>query len=142
MERIVTEQKRFVDAYGRERIFYGINIVDKRKNSEDNKFGFKIDDDFLTQMTERGLNIIRLGTTWSMIEPEPNKYNDEYLDDMERILDLCEAHGVYVFLDMHQDLYSPKCYGDGAPDWATITDAAEVCLGNGLFLGQGNSASF
>ena len=37
MERIVTEQKRFVDAYGRERIFYGINIVDKRKNSEDNR---------------------------------------------------------------------------------------------------------
>ena len=147
MERIVTEQKRFVDAYGRERIFYGINIVDKRKNSEDNKFGFKIDDDFLTQMTERGLNIIRLGTTWSMIEPEPNKYNDEYLDDMERILDLCESHGVYVFLDMHQDLYSPKCYGDGAPDWATITDEFEpkppkFVWAAGYFWGKATQRAF
>ncbi len=122
MEQIFTCNKCFVDAYGRERIFYGVNIVDKRASSEDNKFQFKIDDDFLDELTSNGMNIIRLGTTWSMLEPEPGKYNDEYLDDMLRIFDLCEAHGVYVFFDMHQDLYSPKSYGDGAPDWATITD--------------------
>ena len=117
MERIVTEKRSFVDEYGRERIFYGVNIVDKRKNSEDNKFGFNIDDKLLDEMTSRGLNLIRLGTTWSMIEPEPGSYNDEYLDDMYRIFDLCAAHGVYILFDMHQDLYSPRCYGDGAPDW-------------------------
>lgn len=33
MERIVTEKRSFVDEYGRERIFYGVNIVDKRKTA-------------------------------------------------------------------------------------------------------------
>ena len=69
MERIVTEKRSFVDEYGRERIFYGVNIVDKRKNSEDNKYEFNIDDKLLGDMSARGLNLIRLGTTWSMIEP-------------------------------------------------------------------------
>lgn len=95
-------------------------------------------------MTSRGLNLIRLGTTWSMIESEPGSYNDEYLDDMYRIFNLCAAHGVYILFDMHQDLYSPRCYGDGAPDWATITDQydpkSQACLGGRIFLGQGNSA--
>ncbi len=127
MERIVAQNKRFVDSYGRERIFVGVNVVDKCAYSEENgkNFGCKIDDDFLSKMTGNGMNILRLGTTWSMLEPEPGKYNDEYLDDVLRIFDLCEKHGVYVFLDMHQDLFSAKCYGDGAPEWATITDGYE-----------------
>ena len=127
MERIFVQNKSFVDFYGRERIFRGINVVDKCASSEENgnKFGYKIDDEFLSQMVGNGLNILRLGTTWSMLEPKPGKYNDEYLDDILRIFDLCEKYGVYVFLDMHQDLYSAKCYGDGAPEWATITDKYE-----------------
>ena len=147
MERIVTEKRSFVDEYGRERIFYGVNIVDKRKNSEDNKFGFNIDDKLLDEMTSRGLNLIRLGTTWSMIEPEPGSYNDEYLDDMYRIFDLCAAHGVYILFDMHQDLYSPRCYGDGAPDWATITDQYDpkepkLVWAAGYFWGKATQRAF
>lgn len=147
MERIVTEKRSFVDEYGRERIFYGVNIVDKRKDSEDNKFGFNIDDKLLDEMTSRGLNLIRLGTTWSMIEPEPGSYNDEYLDDMYRIFDLCAAHGVYILFDMHQDLYSPRCYGDGAPDWATITDQYDpkepkLVWAAGYFWGKATQHAF
>ena len=147
MERIVTEKRSFVDEYGRERIFYGVNIVDKRKNSEDNKYEFNIDDKLLGDMSARGLNLIRLGTTWSMIEPEPGKYNDEYLDDMYRIFDLCAAHGVYVLFDMHQDLYSPRCYGDGAPDWATITDPykpkePKLVWAAGYFWGKATQRAF
>ena len=127
MERIVTEKRSFVDEYGRERIFYGVNIVDKRKNSEDNKFGFNIDDKLLDEMTSRGLN--------------------EYLDDMYRIFDLCAAHGVYILFDMHQDLYSPRCYGDGAPDWATITDQYDpkepkLVWAAGYFWGKATQRAF
>lgn len=150
MERILTEKRSFIDEFGRERIFYGVNIVDKRKSCDDNKFGFIIDDKFLDDMTARGLDLIRLGTTWSMIEPEPGKYNDEYLDDMYRIFDLCAAHGVYVLFDIHQDLYSAYCYdvcGDGAPEWATITDGlkttkAKFVWAEGYFWGKTTHRAF
>ncbi len=125
MDKIITKGRNFVDVHGRERILHGVNIVDKRKECDNNKFNFKIDDELLTAFAAKGLNFIRLGTTWSMIEPEPGKYNDEYLDDIMRIFDLCEKHDIYVLFDMHQDLYSSKCYGDGAPDWATLTDGIE-----------------
>lgn len=91
MERIVTEKRSFVDEYGRERIFYGVNIVDKRKNSEDNKFGFNIDDKLLDEMTSRGLNLIRLGTTWSMIEPEPGS----------RLVDILVLNLLLLIVNLH-----------------------------------------
>ena len=144
MERIVTEKRSFVDEYGRERIFYGVNIVDKRKNSEDNKFGFNIDDKLLDEMTSRGLNLIRLGTTWSMIEPEPGSYNDEYLDDMYRIFDLCAAHGVYILFDKHQDRFSAllrrRSTRLGDYNRPVRSKRAQACLGGRIFLGQGDSA--
>lgn len=147
MDRIITKGRSFVDVHGRERIFHGVNIVDKRKECDDNKFQFKIDDELLTAFAAKGLNFIRLGTTWSMIEPEPNKYNDAYLDDMMRIFDLCAKHDIYVLFDMHQDLYSSKCYGDGAPDWATITDGVEpkepkLVWAAGYFWDKGTHKAF
>src|SRR5699024_9930062 len=33
----------------------------------------------------------------------------------------CALPIFYIFLDMHQDLYS-SLYSDGAPEWATLTD--------------------
>ena len=38
-----------------------------------------------------------------------------------KLIGWAEKYGLYVFLDMHQDLYSCK-YSDGAPEWATLTD--------------------
>jgi endoglycosylceramidase len=39
----------------------------------------------------------------------------------------CEKHGIYVFLDWHQDLYTAyrRC-GDGAPKWAVLYGAKPV----------------
>jgi endoglycosylceramidase len=41
-------------------------------------------------------------------------------------------HGIYVFLDMHQDLYS-VLYSDGAPEWATLTDGKEHIHSGGVW---------
>lgn len=103
---------------GRERIFHGVNMVCKDKQAGYiGKWG-RQDFEALRRM---GFSLVRLGLIWDGLEPEPGKFDDAYLDKMEGLLDLCAEHGMYVMLDMHQDLYSVR-YADGAPAWATLTD--------------------
>lgn len=121
MDTIRTSNMKFIDSHGRERIFTGMNVVDKTHYTPDFKeHGFSKDLFWIDEFANKGFNIIRLGMTWSVVEPEKGKYNDAYLDSIEKIMDRCHEKGIYVFLDMHQDLYSWKSGdGDGAPDWAT-----------------------
>ena len=124
MDTIRVQDMKFVDSHGRERIFTGMNVCDKTtytpgfKANEHSKDLFWVD-----EFRKNGFNIIRLGMTWSVVEPEKGKYNEEYLNSIEKIMDYCHENGIYVYLDMHQDLYSPKSGdGDGAPDWATLCE--------------------
>jgi len=122
MNKIYAQGKRFVDELGRERIFNGVNVVDKSDFSAGRQTYPELDEEVIKKFSASGFNLIRLGFTWAKLEPEPGKYNDEYLDRVEEIINLCEKYDIYVFLDMHQDLYSPTINGDGAPKWATLTD--------------------
>lgn len=127
MEKIFTENKSLVDSYGRERIFFGVNLCDKGQYSEkDNKrhYIYDWDDSIFENFKKRGFNIIRLGITWDAVEPEKGKYNEEYIESVRKTLDKCEKAGIYAYVDMHQDLYSGygDGPGDGAPAWATYTD--------------------
>lgn len=128
MDRITVDGKRFVDEYGRHRIFNGINYTDKNGA----KFTMLHDKEFtefhLKTLSRCGFNIIRLGVTWEAIEPEQGKYNEEYIDKIVHAMDMCHKYGMYVFIDMHQDLYGPaaRVGGDGAPQWASLTDRAKV----------------
>lgn len=116
MTEILTRNTSFIDEFGRERIFQGMNIVNKSPSLP----GWTEEDFRL--MALDGSNIVRLGCVWSGIEPEPGKYNLAYLDSMRQALDWCEKYGMYAFLDLHQDLYSDfgTGYGDGAPAWASF----------------------
>ena len=43
--------------------------------------------------------------------------------------------GLWVILDMHQDLYSRKYLGDGAPEWACLDDGIPfVAMPGGWFM--------
>lgn len=129
MNKIVVDGKKFVDEFGRQRIFNGVNYCDKgdftqwggsktyRLNGDENS------EKTVCRLSENGFNIIRLGVTWSAIEPEPNKYNEEYIDRIEAFANLCEKYGIYFILDMHQDLYGGP--SDGAPYWACLTDGVD-----------------
>ncbi len=115
---IRTEGQKFVDSNGRQVIFSGINFISK--NPQEN---------YLPQQNEQifesfknwGLNCIRLGIIWDGLEPEPGKYNEEYLKEIDKRIQWAADNNMYVFLDMHQDLYGAK-YSDGAPDWATLDE--------------------
>lgn len=55
------------------------------------------------------------------MEPQPGVYDDAYLGRVKEVVEQAEKYGIYVFLDMHQDLYSVK-FIDGAPVWATLDE--------------------
>lgn len=108
---------QFVDREGRQIILHGINMVCKDKG---NYIGAWDEEDF-RKLKEWGFNVVRLGIIWDGVEPEPGKYDDGYLAEMERFVEYAAKQGLWVFLDMHQDLYGVD-FGDGAPHWATLTD--------------------
>lgn len=128
MERINVDGKRFIDEYGRHRIFNGINYTDKCPT----RYCLLHDKDFnefhVKKLSECGFNVIRLGVTWEGIEPEPGKYNEEYIDKIVHFMDMCDKYGMHVFIDMHQDLYGPAAvkWADGAPEWASMLDGAKL----------------
>ncbi len=116
---------RFIDSYGRQVIFSGINYVNKdpavRYIPKDSALTFE-------KFRNWGFNCIRLGVIWDGVEPEPGKYDETYLDKLEQQVNWATENNLYVLLDMHQDLYGvsfgegTSALGDGAPDWATLTD--------------------
>ena len=123
MDKIYVSDMRFIDEHGRERIFSGMNVVDKKDFvADDPAFGYPADTFPFEEFGSRGYDMIRLGFTWSAMEPKPNHYNEKLVSSLCDFLDKCEEYGIYAFLDCHQDVWGSQCYGDGAPDWATITD--------------------
>lgn len=129
MNKISAKGKSFVDESGRERIFNGVNFVYKGcKVSDDGKVHYhtELNEETAAALAKRGMNIVRLGVTWAGTEPEMCRYNDVYLSEVKETVDICAKYGVYVYIDFHQDLYSPVTNGDGAPAWAALLDGAKV----------------
>jgi len=123
---LVTHTGRFIDPQGRQVLLHGINLVNK-----DPKAGYLGLADLKTFAAFRrwGLNCVRLGVIWDGLEPEPGVFEEAYLQGIDRQIAWAKANDLYVFLDMHQDLYS-VLYADGAPEWATLTgDKPHIHLG-------------
>ena len=148
MEKISSNQLRFVDELGRTRIFNGMNIDDKHRDQKE--FFYKLDEEFFKKYRANGFDIIRLAVTWQNLEPKMEQYNEEYLKSLDEIFALAEKYGVYILLDMHQDLYSGnngESDGDGAPQWAAMMDDAKprhqiFVWADGYFFGKWVHNSF
>lgn len=133
MDKIKAFSTQFVDEHARERIFYGVNFGSKVIPLSNAMPNYRENLPFqLSYLKEHGFNVIRYLLNWQYLEPEPDRYSKSVLDDIQHFLDLCEKNGIYVILDMHQDLFGafkkelPKpnetAYGNGAPYWACVTD--------------------
>jgi len=108
----------FRDQHQRELILNGINLIIK-----DSIRGYvcgMVQEDF-KKISDWGFNVIRLGIIWDGLEPEPGVYNDSMFQCLDERIGWARENGLYVILDMHQDLYSVQ-FSDGAPEWATLTD--------------------
>lgn len=129
MERITVDGTRFVDENGRQRIFNGVNYDDKVAERMSWMYDTEYMEVTVRKFSQCGWNIVRLCVPWAAIEPEPNKYDETYIDKIVTFLDLCEKYGIYVFVDMHQDLYAGTADGrggDGAPEWACLMGNAKM----------------
>jgi endoglycosylceramidase len=116
MDRITVDGQRFVDQYGRTRIFHGINMVGKWSTERYMDVLLRDNPDYFAKMQTMGFNVLRLGVTWALLEPKPGIYNTKLMDKVGLVFDRAAEYGIYVFLDMHQDVWG------GEPDWATLPD--------------------
>lgn len=121
-----SDGNRLRDVHGRHRVLHGVNLVSKGNHVPSGTFverGFAGDwtRADVEDLAARGFTLIRLGIIWAAVEPEPGRYDDDYLDWIAQQLDLIHDAGMWAILDSHQDLYS-QAFGDGAPAWATLTE--------------------
>ena len=120
-----------VDDCGRVLILRGVNVESSSKGGKQSDShlpatGLKRQE----ELFRWGWNAVRFLVFWGAIEPEKGKFDDTYLDEVEKWLDWYEDHDIDVVLDMHQDLYGWKVGGNGAPDWAVETDG-QTFVGSG-----------
>jgi hypothetical protein len=147
LSRLHIEGTRFVDAHGRSVILRGVNLggdckipypdggthlptdfADHRQVSFVGR-PFPLDqaDAHLGRLRHWGFNCVRLLTTWEAIEHAgPGQLDEVYLDYLAEVCRRAGEHGLYVFVDMHQDVFSRMTGGDGAPGWVLETCGLDI----------------
>ena len=119
MERITLKGTRFVNESGKEVLLHGENIL-CRDASLGHIYPGLVETAF-PYFRRMGFNLVRYGIFWNAVEPAPGRISREYLAKVKYLVQKAEESGLYVFLDMHQDLFAQK-YIDGAPDWACLDE--------------------
>jgi endoglycosylceramidase len=106
-----------LDQYGRTLILHGLNTSSSAKTHPE-RMPWIEEFDVEREATLFGFNFVRFLIFWDAIEPEQGIYDESYLDKVEERISWYASRGMYVMLDMHQDIYSIHLGGDGAPLWA------------------------
>ncbi|WP_433654937.1 cellulase family glycosylhydrolase [Nocardia sp. CA-128927] len=120
--------KWMVDGAGRVVILHGENVAVKRAPYSPSAGGFGDRDADL--LANEGFNAARLALFWAAVEPQPGQYDDGYLADIAGTVGMLNGRGIGTALEFHQDLWSAKYGGSGAPDWASIEDGFPSVPGN------------
>lgn len=121
--KVNPSSKMIEDSLGNTVLLHGVNVAYKSSPYiPPNRESFDYMDSFCEEDAKRlrnwGMNVIRLTIYWEAIEPSRGQYNEEYLDKVGEIIDICAKYGIYVFLDAHQDVANKQFCGEGFPDWA------------------------
>lgn len=75
-------------------------------------------DEHFARLRRWGLTCVRFIVTWEAIEHEgPGIYDREYIAYVRAVLDKAAQHGLLIYVDPHQDVWSRFTGGDGAPMW-------------------------
>lgn len=141
-ELVAKNSSWFKDNTGRRMLLRGINVqgscklpytpVDARRTQSPNLSfedyqnvsfvgrPFPLDEcDFhFARLRSMGFTFLRFLITWEAIEHEgPGIYDVEYLEYLKNVMEKAKEHGMSVFVDFHQDVFSRWTGGDGAPGW-------------------------
>jgi hypothetical protein len=115
LTRIHTDRTYFKDDKGRYLFMHGVNVSGSTKiptttdpiSYVGKPFKLNQAEQHFKKLRKLGFNTLRLLTVWEAIEPYASGvYDEEYLDYFEQIVSLANQHGIYVIIDMHQDLFS------------------------------------
>ncbi|KAK8109702.1 cytoplasmic protein [Apiospora kogelbergensis] len=72
----------------------------------------------LERLRYLGYNVLRLPVPWEALEHAgPGIYDDEYIDYIRQLVEICNKYGFKVIINPHQDLWSRHAGGSGAPLW-------------------------
>lgn len=75
-------------------------------------------DEHFARLKAWGLSFLRFLVTWEAVEHSgPGDYDLEYLDYVYEVVRRAGEHGLTLFIDPHQDVWSRMSGGDGAPGW-------------------------
>ena len=134
------------DRQGRVVFFHGVNAVYKLPPYElypDRGEPWNLSAADASLMARLGFDVVRLGMTWSGLEPgtapandpaicrrgtpqNPDQFDqavfDRYVKRLETTVDLLGRYHIFTILDMHQDVYNEMFDGEGEPNWAVCTD--------------------
>ncbi|MGF6885513.1 hypothetical protein ABIA39_003945 [Nocardia sp. GAS34] len=121
------------DDAGRVITLHGVNLVYKFPPYFPAAGGFGDSD--ARFLAAHGFNAVRLGFTWSAVEPRPGVYNDGYIAQIEQTQQVLARHHIYALIDSHQDAFNKLVGGtwNGFPDWAAFPDGLPVQPNPGLF---------
>ena len=122
---LVVRGTHLVDGQGRTVVLHGVNVVFKPPPYLPRSGGpqrTRFDARDVRRLRAWGFDAIRLGITWKALMPRPGVVDRRYLGRVLALARLAERGGLYVLFDMHQDEWSERFGGNGAPDWATKDD--------------------
>lgn len=106
------------DDQGRAVILRGTNVSGDSKDPPDfMPDDYAVEADFARLRDELGMNAIRFLIFWEGIEPEEGTYDADYLARVRARVEAAMAAGLFVVVDMHQDVYGRGFGFDGAPRW-------------------------
>lgn len=75
-------------------------------------------DEHFRRLRRWGLTFLRFLITWEAVEHEgPGRYDRAYLEYLRAVVAKAGEHGLSLFIDPHQDVWSRATGGDGAPTW-------------------------
>ncbi len=81
-------------------------------------FPLEMADEHFGRLRSWGMTFLRFLITWEAVEHAgPGIYDDDYIAYVHAVVEKAGAHGISLFIDSHQDVWSRWTGGDGAPGW-------------------------
>ena len=105
------------DAYGRTVILHGLNTSGSAKNTPGHQ-PWITQADIEREHRDLGWNAVRYLVFWGAIEPKQDSFDEAYLSNVKQRVKWYTDRGMYVIIDMHQDVYGYGVGDNGAPEWA------------------------
>lgn len=154
VSKVHVERTYFKDAHGRYIHFNGVNLGGSTKvpytvdplSYIGRPFPLAEADKHFAQIKDMGFNSIRLLWMWEAVEPdEKGVYDSEFLDYFEKIIAKAGEHGLYVLINLHENLFSRHIFvrynentdnfykrycrdnAAGKADWSRVCQKASDC---------------